>query len=46
MLCLYCRKLIEFCGEGGGFILTGVASIDNGSAENMRAMTEAVLEYS
>jgi len=42
----YCRKLIEVCGEGGGFILTGGASIDNGPAENLRAMTEAVLEYS
>jgi uroporphyrinogen-III decarboxylase len=42
----YCRKLIEVCGEGGGFILTGGASIDNGPAENLRAMTEAVMEYS
>ena len=41
----YCRKLIEVCGEGGGFILTGGASIDNGPAENLRAMTEAVMEY-
>ena len=42
----YCRKLIEVCGDGGGFILTGGASIDNGPAENLRAMTEAVMEYS
>ena len=42
----YCRKLIEVCGEGGGFILTGGASIDNGPADNLRAMTEAVMEYS
>jgi len=41
----YCRKLIEICGDGGGFILTGGASIDNGPAENLRAMTEAVMEY-
>jgi len=41
----YCRKLIEVCGEGGGFILTGGASIDKGPAENLRAMTEAVMEY-
>ena len=41
----YCRKLIEVCGDGGGFILTGGASIDNGPAENLRAMTEAVMEY-
>ncbi len=41
----YCRKLIEVCGKGGGFILTGGASIDKGKAENLRAMTEAALEY-
>ncbi len=41
----YCRKLIEVCGEGGGFILTGGASIDRGDPNNLRAMTEAVMEY-
>ena len=41
----YCRKLIEVCGEGGGFILTGGASIDKGDPNNLRAMTEAVMEY-
>ena len=41
----YCRKLIEVCGEGGGFILTGGASIDKGDPGNLRAMTEAVMEY-
>ena len=42
----YCRKLIEVCGEGGGFILTGGASIDKGDPNALRAMTEAVMEYS
>jgi uroporphyrinogen-III decarboxylase len=41
----YCRKLIEVCGEGGGYILTGGASIDKGDPNNLRAMTEAVMEY-
>jgi uroporphyrinogen-III decarboxylase len=41
----YCRKLIEVCGEGGGFILTGGASIDKGDPNALRAMTEAVMEY-
>jgi len=41
----YCRKLIEVCGEGGGFILTGGASIDKGDPNNLHAMTEAVREY-
>ncbi len=41
----YCRKLIEVCDEGGGFILTGGASIDKGDPNNLHAMTEAVREY-
>jgi hypothetical protein len=41
----HCRKLIEVCGEGGGFILTGGAPIDKGDPDNLRAMTEAVMEY-
>jgi len=41
----YCRRLIEVCGEGGGYILTGGASIDKGNPDNLRAMTEAVMEY-
>jgi hypothetical protein len=41
----YCRKLIEVCGEGGGFILTGGASIDKGDPANLRAMMEAAEEY-
>lgn len=42
----YCRKLIEVCGRGGGYILTGGASIDQGKPENLRAMMEAAKEYS
>ncbi len=41
----YCRRLIEVCGQGGGFILTGGASIDKGNPANLRAMMEAALEY-
>ena len=41
----YCRKLIEDCGQGGGFILTGGASIDRGNPDNLRAMMKAVEEY-
>jgi uroporphyrinogen-III decarboxylase len=41
----YCRRLIEVCGEGGGFILTGGASIDKGDPGNLRAMMEAAVEY-
>jgi uroporphyrinogen-III decarboxylase len=41
----YCRKLIETCGGGGGYVLAGGASVDDGSPENMRAMMEAAQEY-
>jgi uroporphyrinogen-III decarboxylase len=41
----YCRKLIEVCGKGGGFILAGGASIDKGNPDNMRAMMAAAKEY-
>jgi uroporphyrinogen-III decarboxylase len=41
----YCRKLIEDCGKGGGYILAGGAQVDRGKPENFRAMLEAAWEY-
>jgi uroporphyrinogen-III decarboxylase len=41
----YCKKLIETCGKGGGYILAGGAQVDNGKPENIRAMLEAAFEY-
>jgi hypothetical protein len=41
----HCRKLIEVCGKGGGYILAGGASVDEGSPENLRAMMAAAIEY-
>ncbi len=41
----YCRKLIADCAPGGGFILAGGASIDNGKIENLKAMMDAAKEY-
>ncbi|MCK4274252.1 MAG: hypothetical protein KAW90_05120 [Dehalococcoidales bacterium] len=41
----YCRQLIEVCGKGGGFILTGGASIDKGNPNNLCAIIEAAKEY-
>ena len=41
----YCRKLIEVCAPGGGFVLAGGASVDRGNPENLRAMMEAAKEY-
>jgi uroporphyrinogen-III decarboxylase len=41
-----CRKLIENCAPGGGFILTGGAQIDSGSKiGNLRAMMAAAKEW-
>jgi uroporphyrinogen-III decarboxylase len=40
-----CRKLIETCAHGGGYILTGAASINEGNPDNLRAMMEAAKEY-
>jgi len=40
-----CRRLIETCASGGGYILAGGASIDRGNVENLRAMMEAAYEY-
>jgi uroporphyrinogen-III decarboxylase len=41
----YCRKLIEVCAPGGGFILAGGAMVDQGNPENLRAMMDAAREY-
>jgi uroporphyrinogen-III decarboxylase len=42
----YCRKLIEVCGKGGGFILTsGSSSIDQAKPENVKAMVDSVKKY-
>ena len=40
-----CRKLIEMCAPGGGYILSGGAGIDKCPPDNLRVMMEAVEEY-
>ena len=40
-----CRKLIEVCAPGGGYILSGGAGIDKGDADNLHAMMQAAEEY-
>lgn len=40
-----CRKLIETCAPGGGYILTAAASMDQGNIENLHAMMDAAKEY-
>jgi uroporphyrinogen-III decarboxylase len=41
----YCRKLIEGCGQGGGYILGAGCQAENPKLENLRAMISAVKEY-
>jgi hypothetical protein len=41
----YCRKLIEECGKGGGFILSSGSVADNPKLENLQAMMAAIREY-
>ncbi len=41
----YCRKLIEGCGKGGGYILAAGCVAENPKLENLRAMLAAVKEY-
>jgi len=40
-----CRRLIETCGPGGGYILTGGAGISKGNAANLHAIMDAAREY-
>jgi uroporphyrinogen-III decarboxylase len=41
----YCRKLIKDCAKGGGYILGGGASAENGKIENFKAMMDAAKEF-
>jgi uroporphyrinogen-III decarboxylase len=41
----YCRKLIETCGKGGGYILSAGAIAENPKLDNLRAMLAAAKEY-
>jgi uroporphyrinogen-III decarboxylase len=41
----HCRKLIETCAPGGGYILTGAAGMNEGNPDVLRAFMEAAKEY-
>lgn len=41
----YCRKLIETCAPGGGYILAAGSSVQKASSANIRAMLQAAKEY-
>jgi hypothetical protein len=40
-----CRKLIETCAPGGGYILSGGAELHKANIPNLKAMMEAAYEY-
>lgn len=40
-----CRKLIEACAPGGGYILAAGASVEKGDINNLKAMMESAKEY-
>jgi uroporphyrinogen-III decarboxylase len=41
----YCKKLIDVCGKGGGYILSPRSSTDEVKPENLMAMIEFTKEY-
>ncbi len=41
----YCKKLIEVCGKGGGFILGPTSSIDGARPANIKAMINSAEKY-
>jgi hypothetical protein len=41
----YCKRLIDVCGKGGGYILDSAAGLDSEKPENVRAMIEFSREY-
>ncbi len=41
----YCRKLIEACAPGGGYVLTGGTAVTEAKPENLRALMETSREY-
>ncbi len=41
----YCKRLIDVCGDGGGFILAPRSSTDEVKPENLRAMIDCAMEY-
>lgn len=41
----HCKKLIDYCGKGGGYILSPRSSTDEVKPENLKAMIEFTKEY-
>ena len=41
----YCKKLIDYVGNGGGLIVSPRSSTDEAKPENMKTMIEFTKEY-
>src|ERR1035437_8018269 len=41
----YCRKLIQVCGKGGGFILVNGGGMDQATPANIKAMVDSPKKY-
>ena len=41
----YCKKLIDVCGRGGGYIMDSSTGLDDAKSENVRAMFDFTREY-
>jgi hypothetical protein len=41
----HCKKLIDYCGKGGGYILSPRSSTDEVKPENLQAMIQVTKEY-
>jgi uroporphyrinogen-III decarboxylase len=41
----YSKKLIQYCGKGGGFILTNGSSLDEVNPANLKAMIDSVKKF-
>jgi uroporphyrinogen-III decarboxylase len=41
----HCRRLIETCAPGGGYILSGAAGMDKGDPDNLKVIMAAAKEY-
>jgi hypothetical protein len=41
----YCKKIIDGCSKGGGYILSNGSFFDEAKAENVKAVVDAALKY-
>ncbi len=41
----YCKRLIDVCGKGGGYIMDASTGLDDAKPENVKAMFEFTKEY-